>query len=144
MLIEHLSRQFSKRRSTTGLEYELGAPASAQQLEDFERRCGVILPPSVRRFYRQHDGLRVTSPSLRILSLNDLALADGRVTFAIFNNSNRMAFETSRTNIAGEWDIVCAETGFLVTLTMASFWSNKIFAWIDRRREVWREEFPSE
>jgi hypothetical protein len=27
-----------------------------------------------------------------------------------------------------------------VTLTMASFWSNKIFGWLDRKRHIWEPE----
>ncbi|AEI63946.1 hypothetical protein LILAB_10175 [Corallococcus macrosporus] len=31
-----------------------------------------------------------------------------------------------------------------MTLTMASFWSNKVFAWVDQRRPIWepRENMP--
>ncbi|NVJ17578.1 hypothetical protein [Myxococcus sp. AM010] len=29
------------------------------------------------------------------------------------------------------------DTGDRVTLTMASFWSNKVFAWVDQRRPIW-------
>ncbi|WIG93856.1 hypothetical protein [Myxococcus sp. SDU36] len=29
------------------------------------------------------------------------------------------------------------DSGDHVALTMASFWSNKVFAWVDQRRPIW-------
>ena len=51
-----------------------------------------------------------------------------------------LGFDTRSRNDADPWDIVTVDTGFLVTLTMASFWSNKVLAWVDSRRPVWRRE----
>lgn len=49
--------------------------------------------------------------------------------FATLNGSEHSLLRVSRINEAEQWDIVAAD-GFRVTLTMASFWSNRMWSWI--------------
>ena len=56
--------------------------------------------------------------------------------------SERLGFDLRRRNDAEQWDILNVDTGFRVTLTMASFWSNKVLAWVDKRRAVWEAWAP--
>ncbi|WP_223645482.1 hypothetical protein [Corallococcus sp. EGB] len=58
-----------------------------------------------------------------------------------FDFQHTLAFNVEAVNEAGAWDIVSAETGFQDTLTMAGFWSNKVFAWVMRQRRIWAEEY---
>ena len=39
--------------------------------------------------------------------------------------------------LGGPLPFQVGDTGDCVTLTMASFWSNKVFAWVDKRRPIW-------
>ncbi|GMU10147.1 SMI1/KNR4 family protein [Corallococcus caeni] len=141
MRIEEFRPALEKAASRTGMEVRFGPGATQEDLDACERRLGVTFPANVRRFYEAHDGLRVEAPSLVIRPLEELVLAPGgRVSFADFDFQHTVAFAVDAVNAAGEWDLVNAETGFQVTLTMASFWSNKVFAWVIRQRRVWAEE----
>jgi len=139
--IAYLEKQLQERQRKRGLEYVLVDGASGQDIADAQYRLGVVLPLGVRRFYSAHDGLMVASPPLDVFGLSRLRRTDFGIVFARFNGAQDVAFRVGAVNAAGEWDIVSVPSGFCVTKTMASFWSNKIFAWIDSRREVWAEEF---
>ncbi|NOK11448.1 SMI1/KNR4 family protein [Corallococcus exercitus] len=141
MRIEEFRPALEKAASRIGMEIHFGPGATQEALDACEQRLGVTFPVSVRRFYAAHDGLRVEAPSLVIRPLEELVLAPGgRLPFADFDFQHTVAFAMGAVNAAGEWDLVNAETGFQVTLTMASFWSNKVFAWVMRQRRIWAEE----
>ncbi|MGE6761871.1 SMI1/KNR4 family protein [Corallococcus interemptor] len=126
-------------------EVRFSPGATPEAIDACERRLGVTFPANVRRFYAVHDGLRVEAPSLVIRPLDALVLAPGGLLpFASFDHEHTVAFAVDAVNEAGEWSIVSAETGFQVTLTMASFWSNKVFAWVKNQRRIWAEERPEE
>ena len=70
---------------------------------------------------------------------------DGRLMpFATFDHRRRTAFDPSSIRVADQWDIVNPDTGFRVTHTFASFITNKVWAWIDRNRPVWLDEFGAD
>jgi len=50
---------------------------------------------------------------------------------------HRFRFDTSHLNNVGQWYVFFFESRYQVTLTMASFWSNKIWNWIDKNRAIW-------
>jgi hypothetical protein len=41
--------------------------------------------------------------------------------------------------MSNQWDIV-ASNGYRITFTMASFWTTKIWAWVEKRRAIWQDE----
>lgn len=85
--------------------------------------------------------MRVEEPPLEVLPVDRLQCDDnGRVLFAAIDETHRLCFESAQSNVAGQWTITNQETGYVVTLTMPSFWSNKVFAWLDRRRTIWEQE----
>lgn len=143
MRIEHL-RGNLERRASRGAEIELGGPASSSALDELARRLAVPVPQSVVLFYSHHDGIRVKEPHLEVLPVERLVRnPDGLAPFCRLDHEQELAFSTEALNEAGEWSIVSVRDGFLVTLTMASFWSNKMLAWIDGRRRIWAPEaFP--
>ena len=61
--------------------------------------------------------------------------------FALLNDTQRICFDTSKINSAGEWDIINYENKYLITMTMSSFLVNKVWAWLDRGRHIWEEEY---
>lgn len=139
MHLEHISSRFQKLAEKHELNYSLAAPASDDEILRAERRLGVSFPEQVRLFYRSFNGLRVDDPPLEVLSVERLNLASpGRLHFATLDGRRPLYFDTSRTNEAEQWDIVSADD-YRVTLTMASFWSNKIWAWVEKRHAIWRE-----
>ena len=99
------------------------------------------MPQQVKWFYLLCNGLKVEAPPLEIKSIEDLYTdKTGKIIFAIFDKRHRICFDVSKNNAASQWDILNYDNGFIVTLTMASFWTNKIFAWLDKRRTIWKEE----
>ena len=51
-----------------------------------------------------------------------------------------IAVDLRKTNGANEWDIINYETKYVITKTFESFFANKVWAWIDRKRTFWKEE----
>ena len=139
MHLDQVPSRFQKLAAKREVSYSLSAPASDEEILRTERRLGVSFSEQVRLFYRSFNGLRVDDPQLEVLPLERLNLASpNRLHFATLAGSRPLYFDVSRLNEAGQWDIL-AEDGYRVTLTMASFWSNKIWAWVEKRRAIWRE-----
>ena len=102
-----------------------------------ETRTGLSLPLQVKLFYRSCNGLTVTNPALVVLPLDSIEFAaEGRLHFATLDGSQPLYFNVARLNAAEPWDVVSAD-GFVITHSMASFWTNKIFAWVKYRRPIW-------
>lgn len=51
-----------------------------------------------------------------------------------------IAVDLRKTNEANEWDIINYDTKYVITKTFESFFANKVWAWIDRKRTFWKEE----
>lgn len=140
MHLSHLEGNFRKRSERSGLVYSLVPAASESEIADAESRLRATLPDQVKAFYQLCNGLSVDEPALVVFSLGELERADSRIVFAVFDRRHRLAFDCSYVNAAGQWDILNAADDYRVTLTFSSFWSNKMWAWIDSRRPVWRRE----
>ena len=141
MHLEQVQLNFEKRRIANGLEANLQPGVTHDALDAAEDRIGLKFPDQVRAFYSEYNGLRVDDPRFEILSLNRLSVDDqSRIQFATADDADRICFDCSCFNEAGQWDIIEPETGDRITYTMASFWSNKMWKWIDRRLRFWRGE----
>jgi cell wall assembly regulator SMI1 len=141
MHLEDVARHLERRAQQRGLRYALGLPAPPEAITAAEARLGVILPAQVARFYGHYDGLRVEEPPLEVLPLARLAfVAPQHLHFATVARQHHLCFDVTRPNDAGQWAIVALAEGVQVTLTMASFWSNKLWAWLDQGRAIWRPE----
>lgn len=140
MHLNHLIPQFQKRESQGTLAYRILLPATGEQIAAAEQRLSVSFPLQVKLFYQQLNGLHVDDPPLEILPLDRLEFdSKSRLHFATLDNCHSLYFATSFLNEARQWDILAAD-GYRVTLTMASFWTNKIWAWIDHRRKIWHPD----
>jgi hypothetical protein len=141
MNIEHFILNLEKRSDKYGLNFKVENPASELAIGAFEKRIGTKIPEQVKWFYQKCNGLKVEAPPLEIKSIESLEVDEkGKIVFAIFDKRHRICFDASKTNTAKQWDISNYDTGFIVTFTMASFWANKIFAWLDKKRTIWKEE----
>jgi|MudIll2142460700_1097286.scaffolds.fasta_scaffold26782_2 hypothetical protein len=142
MNIEHVRKNLEKRASKKGLLYELGHPASEQVLLQTEKRLNLIFPGQVKLFYRNYNGLIVEDPPLHMFPLEKLELEpEERVYFSLVSNIHKLCFDVSHYNDAGQWNIVNSKDNYLVTLSFASFWSNRMWAWIDKRKPIWAPEY---
>ena len=141
MHIDNFIPNLEKRSEKYGLNFQVGKPAIETAIGAFENRNEIKIPEQIKWFYQKCNGLRIEDPPLDIESIENLdADETGKIVFAIFDKMHRICFDISRTNAASQWDILNYDTGFVVTLTMASFWTNKIFAWLDNKRAIWKEE----
>jgi cell wall assembly regulator SMI1 len=137
MKLESIKANLEKR----SLQAEVRPAATETLIKAAEERIGKPLPNQVRLFYSFMNGLRVETPPLEILRIEELAPLDqSLVHFATADGTHRICFDCSRTNDADQWDIVSAEHRGVITMTLASFWSNKIWKWLDQGREFWTED----
>ena len=75
--------------------------------------------------------------TLELLGVNDIELLENRfLKFSIINNNEIICFDTLEINSAGEWDILNYNNKFVITKTIPSFLTNKIWAWIDRDKNI--------
>ena len=140
MHLEELPSRFTNLSQKRELKYSLANPASVEDVERGEQKLGVSFPARIRQFYRSYNGLRVEDPHLEVLPVEHLSFSmSDRLHFATLNWSQHRYFDVSHINEAEEWDILSAD-GFRVTLTMASFWSNRMWAWIEKKRPIWQPE----
>ncbi|MBI9077017.1 MAG: hypothetical protein JEZ02_16530 [Desulfatibacillum sp.] len=140
MNIEYVKTNLQKSEKTKGLAFSIGVPASVDLIKNTENRLGLKFPSQVSLFYENYNGLHVEQPFLKILNLENLDLVNKGIHFATLGNEHHLHFDVSSLNAADQWDII-SEDGHIVTLTFASFWTNKLFAWIDWQRPIWKPDF---
>lgn len=139
MRVEDLGITLTRKLKNNGLV--INAPAGTELMQNTESRLNVKFPEPVKLFYTFYNGLSVNDPHFEILSLEKLNwYSDHLIHFATFNFQHKACFDISKQNSAGQWMIVNGETGFQITMTMESFWSNKLLAWVEKRRPVWEQE----
>ena len=120
-----------------GLEYRILPGASRAGMDAAERRLGVSFPTQVRLFYGAVDGIEVVDPPFKLYALSEMKRDGPLLEFCLCHRVHRLAFDTVEINNAGQWFIVNAETGYRITSTMASFWSIRMWTWIEKRRPIW-------
>ena len=121
-------------------EYELGAPSTLEELAIIEKNLNVTFPEQVKNYYQNIGALKVISPALEIYDISNLKKIDNRIAFCKFSNEHELSFDISKINSAKQWNIINRRTNYQVTKTMASFYSNKIWAWLRNNREIWTHE----
>lgn len=137
MRIEEFESNLKKRRERNGLQFTLNTGASPELISEAEMSLG-HLPEQVRLFYSHFNSCTVDTPALRIEPIEDLRKdEEGKIPFCRLGQDIVLSFEANKINEAGQWTIQNHDTSYVVTLTMASFWSNKIFGWLDRERRIW-------
>jgi hypothetical protein len=120
-------------------EYHIECGISDAKIDEVQEAIGKKLPEQVKMFYKSCNGLSVNQ-KLEIYEINKLNISDGILEFALFNGKYPVGFDISHINDAGQWSIINVETKFVITQTMASFLTNKIWAWLLRGRKIWAEE----
>jgi hypothetical protein len=130
--IDHVLRQLTELSAARPGQLTIRAGATDEDLARFPS-----LPEPVARFYRRCDGLVIAHPAFELLPLHELWRFGPLLHFARFDRVEPIAFDTSSLNEAAQWNIVHAPSGHLVTMTLASFLTNKLFAWVRRDRRVW-------
>ena len=141
MYIEHFIQNIKKSAEQNSSIFQISDPVQEESIIELENRLVKQIPDQIKSFYRICNGLIVQKPVLEIKPIEKLQIDDkGMLVFAVFNEAHFICFDTNSINAAAQWDILNYETGYLVTMTMASFWSNKVFAWLNKQRTIWKEE----
>ncbi len=132
--IDHVLRQLQDLSAARDGQVTIRAGASDEDLARFPS-----LPDPVALFYRRCDGIVIAQPAFELLPARELEWLGQRLVFARFDRVEAIAFDTAAENEAAQWNIVHLQTGYLVTLTLASFLTNKLFAWVRRGRRIWED-----
>ena len=144
MELSHIRQNLDKVFVGEKDAYSLEKGANDKEIIETEKDLHISFPPQVKLFYEAYNGLIVKNPKLEIYSISKLQFTEsGKLEFAIINEIHPLFFDTTSLNHAGEWNIV-AKNNYLVTMTMASFWSNKIWAWVRNKRAIWEEEYSDQ
>lgn len=88
------------------------------------------------------DGYRIKKDDREIVFKIAL-LNKNYLQFALIDNVI-IAADIQKINEANEYDIINYETKYVITKTFESFFTNKVWAWIDRKRTIWKEEIYKE
>lgn len=101
------------------------------------------LPNKIIPFYQEILSLDIDKPrKLKLLSPQEFKIIDDKyLLFSIIDNKYLIGFDMRFINEAGEWNIVNIENHFIITKTLSSYLTNKLWAWIDRNRTIWDNEF---
>lgn len=91
-----------------------------------------------RLLFQYVDGYCIQKDDREIV-FNLVLLDDNYLQFAQINDVI-IAADLRKINEANEWDIINYNTGFVITKTFESFFANKVWAWLDRKRTIWKEE----
>ena len=137
--VDSLLRALDKKKETVRYSIQFEKMLNEQMIFS---QYGLIFPMSVSDFYLNVKWLKISDPSkFEILSFANLILIDNRyLNFSIIDFDQRICFDTSHFNEAEEWDIVNYESRYIITKTLASYLTNKIWAWLERGRKIWQEE----
>jgi hypothetical protein len=109
--------------------------------EKIECKLNIKFPEKVKTFYKYNNGLKTYNPDFEIIELNKLHIKNYLIHFATFDNENFIYFDTKELNRANEWTIIEKNKNYALTLTISSFWSNKIWHWINNRTIIWKDKY---
>ena len=139
MHLEQIPLRLQKLSEQRELSYSLAAPASDEEIFGAEQRLGCSFPAQVKLFYRSFNGLRVDEPKLEIFPIERLSFASPiRLHFTTLEGSRQLYFDVSHINEQNNGTSL-PQMVISSPLTMASFWTNKIWAWVERRSAIWQE-----
>jgi hypothetical protein len=144
MYLSQIPQNLAKLEPSDPNGYWIGDGLTKAEIEGIEAILHVAIPEQIKLFFSTFNGLGVTSPPFEIYPIERWVIKRvNKVEFAQVDGRHALFFDTAMLNQAGQWNIV-SNTGYVVTHTMASFWSNKLWAWVRDRREIWKDDFSHE
>jgi len=107
-----------------------------------EKACLSRLPEYFQRVFNFYNGLIIDTPRhLEFFTYKEIKIIENRfLHFAIIDKNKKICFDLEKNNNANECNIICYDSKYKITSTFSSFLTNKVWAWIDRGREIWKEE----
>ena len=110
-------------------------------IEKTEKKLEISIPEKVKLFYLFLNNLKTKSPNFEVIDIENWVLESGFINFAIFDGSCIVSFDTRKLNEAEEWNIVNRTIDYELTKTISSFWSNKVWKWLELGRPIWEPDW---
>ncbi len=126
MLVDNFLSMLRNRQKKGLLDFKYSSNIKPKDYEDDE----VAIIQSL-------DGLSIYNDVRKIIF--EIKQNDNLISLAKIEKHN-ISIDISEKNLAGEYNIVNGDTGYIITKTLASFLNNKIWAWLDRGRNIWKIE----
>jgi hypothetical protein len=128
-------------KANPDFEYNFGEKLDSNEFEVIEKKLNLIFPEKIKEFYLFTNALKTYNPTFEIIELNELKIERSLVHFATFDNVHQICFMVQKLNKANEWTIIEMKTKYELTLTISSFWSNKIWHWLENNDKIWADKF---
>jgi len=140
MNADEIINQLRKRQEKKyDFKFHFNVGVSEDEIFKKEEELNINIPEPTKYFYKSINGFSVQNPKIIVLSLAHLYIVNGLIHFATINSGIKICFDVTDINVAGQWNIVNCKNRYEITKTMSSFWSNKIWKWIDREVAFWKE-----
>lgn len=121
--------------------YKLYESINENDINLTESKIGKKIPEKIKVFLRELNGLETFNPDFKILKLEELENKNNLIHFATFDNKIDACFKIDSLNNADEWTIINKKTEYTITLTISSFWSNKIWHWLEKKHKIWEDNW---
>jgi hypothetical protein len=98
------------------------------------------IPSYIQKFIKNMDSIEIrdNERAVEILTKSSISFLDKRyLQFCTMNKEIKVCFDLISINDANQCDIINYNNGFVITKSIESFLTNKVWAWIDRGRNVW-------
>lgn len=142
MQIETFTKRLDRlTNSNSEFKYYLGDILNESDFIQIEKKLGIIIHQKVKDFFKVANGLTTTSPVFEIIDLRNLKVENKLIHFATFNGTIPVCFRIDKLNDGDDWTILVKETEFEITKTISSFWSNKIWKWLEQKNIIWEEKW---
>ncbi len=143
MNLQDIDKKLNQIQSnSTDFSFTINSGLSDSDIENIQTKIGKQIPNKIKKFYSSINGLKTSNPDFEILPIEKWNSAESDlIHFATFDKDLKAYFDTKELNQADSWSIINPKDNYVLTLTMSSFWSNKIWHWIEKKREIWKDEF---
>jgi hypothetical protein len=139
--LDDFKQALEKKQSKNKIAYTANT-TDFVNTEKIESVVGKNAPEGVKYLFTLFNGLSISEPRhFDLLKFANVEIFEDRfLSFALINETEKICFDMKELNVAGEWDVINYSNGFVITKTLASFLTNKVWAWIERARTIWKEE----
>lgn len=143
MNIQDIEKKLNNIHSNSNdFSFNINPGVSDIDFENVQTNIGKQIPDKIKEFYKWINGLKTSSPYCEILPIENWKYMDNElIHFATFDRDIKVCFDTKEINQADSWSIINPENNYVLTYTISSFWSNKIWHWIDKRRAIWEDKY---
>jgi hypothetical protein len=143
MKLEHFKKNLQKNQDLKSeFSFSISKGASNLNFKQVEEKLNISIPEKTKEFYLIHNGFKTNQPDFELLSLDNWSKSKNeQIHFATFDSDIKVCFNTENINSANQWTIINQDSKYEITLSMSSFWSNKIWHWLRNEKKIWNDEY---